>query len=130
MRIRIAFVVMVAAVAAMFFNLVRPATTAPATVQSDDLVLEAGALALWENDGGVVTPRALDPGAGSARRALHLRAPGCAAAVQRRRRALGPLPAEDAETVVALYLRSAPAGGEWSEWQEVEPSGDLTLARR
>jgi hypothetical protein len=127
MRIRIAFVVMVAAVAAMFFNLVRPATTAPATVQSDDLVLEAGALALWENDGGVVTPRALTlapeaPGALFTSAPLDAPLPFNAVVVR-----WGPLPAEDAQTVVALYLRSAPAGGEWSEWQEVEPSGDLTL---
>lgn len=127
MRIRITTLVGLAAAVAALLYLVRPATTAAADIRSDEIVLSAADLALWENEGGVVTSRALTL-APEAVGALFTSAPMDApipfnAIVVR----WGPLPAEDAETVLAIYVRSAPAGGDWTDWQEVQPSGDLTL---
>lgn len=127
MRIRIIFFLFAAALLAAFFTVVRPASTAAAEVQSGELVLGPAELVRWENDGGIATPDALTLAAeanGALFTSPTMSAPLPFNALVAR---WGPLPAEAAETVLVLYVRSAPAGGDWNDWQEIQPSGDLTL---
>jgi hypothetical protein len=127
MRFRLVLIFMMTSLFAAFVYAARPAATAPGGVQSGEIVLGPSELVRWENDGGVATPDALTLSP-EATGALFISPPIDAplpfnAVVVR----WGPLPTEDAETILALYVRSAPSGGEWTEWQDVHPSGDLTL---
>lgn len=130
MHNRNAFLIMLALVTAALFFLVQPvqqAEMAGPEVLSGELVLEAGELALWENEGGIATQSALTlapaaPGALFTSAPIDAPLPFNALVVR-----WGPLPAAETETVLVIYVRSAPAGGGWTDWQEVEPSADLTL---
>lgn len=109
------------------FLLIRPATTASADVQAGELTLSFDDLAGWENEGGIATERALTlaseaPSALFTSPPIEAPLPFNAVVVS-----WGPRPAEEDESVLSLYVRTAPRGGEWGEWWEIRPSADLTL---
>ena len=109
------------------FLLIRPATTASAEVQAGELTLSFDDLAGWENEGGIATDRALTlaseaPSALFTSPPIEAPLPFNAVVVS-----WGPRPAEEDESVLSLYVRTAPRGGEWGEWWEIRPSADLTL---
>jgi hypothetical protein len=121
---------MVAVVRHAFVYAARPAATAPAAYRASEIVL---ARASWPSLGERGWCRhALRPDSGAQRRPAPSSPPPIDAPLPFNAVVVrwGPLPPEDAETMVAIYLRSAPAGGDWTEWQEVAAKRRPDPARR